>query len=94
MDKLMAFTVVHHRGTHEATTTVVAASKWDASLAVEGKVMHVSEGDELRAGKVLQSLSWNMDSFAPDYREASPSWKQYLVARHFNSGLEEATPQQ
>lgn len=89
MSRLMAFTVVHHTRRYEVTTTVVAATKWEASLVVDGDVMHVSEGEDLYAGKVLRSSSWSKDCLSPSYPKISEEWRQYLLKRHFNSGAED-----
>lgn len=89
MSRLMVFTVVHHTRWHETTTQVVAATKWDASKAVDGEVMHVSEGQDIYEGKVIGSSSWSKDFMSPGYPKVSEEWRQYLLKRHFNSGAED-----
>ena len=87
----MAFTVVHHtnNGRHEATSTVISDTKWNASLLVEGEVMHVSEGERLYAGKTLRSSSWSTDFKEPSYPRISEEWRRYLLLRNFNGGNED-----
>lgn len=90
MTQLMAFRVIHHDSWGEHASTVVAASKWDASLAVDGVVMHVDDGESIRAGKILRSSGWSFSCSKPQYPDVSEEWRQYLVKRHLNHGTEDA----
>ncbi|EPN4461354.1 hypothetical protein [Pseudomonas aeruginosa] len=89
MSHLMAFRVVHHDSWGEYSSTVIAESKWEASLAVEGKVMHVDDGEDLYAGLVLRSSGWSFSCSEPNYPTVSEEWRQYLIKRHLNHGTED-----
>lgn len=89
MRNLMAFRVIHHDSWGEYSSTVIAESKWDASLAVDGKVMHVDDGEDLYAGLVLRSNGWSFDFSKPNYPAVSEEWRQYLIKRHLNHGTED-----
>lgn len=75
---LKIYTVTHHKHTKEYTTQVVACSKLKASELVDGQVVHVTGGDDVREGMQISSSGWDFRFGRPKYKSPSDSWIEYL----------------
>lgn len=94
MSNLKAYTVHHLTGKgawqREDTSVIIASSKYEASTFVEGTVLNVYDGRSLRKGECLGHSSWSLDGWANKKTpQVSEEWKQYLIRRHFDSGIED-----
>lgn len=75
---LKIYTVVHHIGTKEYTTQVVAYNKIKASEFVDGVIMDVSDGENIREGMKVSSSGWDFSFIKPSYNSPSDSWVEHL----------------
>ena len=82
------YTVTHHKNTKEYTTSVVACSKISASEFVDGEVMHVSDGEDIREGMQVSSSGWDFSFIKPSYSSPSDSWVDYLKKINFTGETE------
>lgn len=94
MMKLRFWYVTHLHSGKKWSSTVISKSRYEASTYVEGEVLDVSEGwnNETYEGKILRSSGWAIGFFynerASDYK-VSEEWRQFLIRRNFDSGLED-----
>lgn len=91
---LKAYTVHHLTGEsgwkREDTSVIIASSKYEASTFVEGEVLNVYTGKSLYKGACLTHSSWSLDGWANKKTpQVSEEWKQYLIRRHFDDGIED-----
>ena len=70
---------------------MISTSRYEASLLVEGEVLNVSEARPLYKGQRLSHSSWSLDGWAgrEPVPKVSENWKQYLIRRHFDDGIED-----
>lgn len=94
MMKLRFWYVTHLHSGKKWSSTVISKSRYEASTYVEGEVLDVSEGwnNRIYEGKILGSSGWAIGIFAngraSDYK-VSEEWRQFLIRRNFDSGLED-----
>lgn len=91
---LKAWYVSHIHSGKKYSSVVLSKSRYLASTYVEGEVLNVEEswGKDVREGGILSSSGWAIGFFdnwsTKDY-EVSEEWKQYLIRRHFDDGIED-----
>lgn len=86
---MQVYTVTHHTQTKEYKTSVVACSKLRASELVNGDVMHVSDGEDIREGMKISSSGWSFSFISPSYNSPSHSWIEYLKSINLTGETEE-----
>ncbi len=91
---LKAYTVHHLVGKgswqREDTSVIIASSKYEASKFVEGTVLNVYDGRNLRKGECLSHSSWSLDGWSNKKTpQVNEEWRQYLIRRHFDDGVED-----
>ena len=93
MSNPKAWYVTHlHEGT-KYRSCVISRSRYLASTYVEGEVLDVdSWAEDIGEGSVVSSSGWAIGFFdnhtKKDY-EVSEEWRQYLIRRHFDDGIED-----
>ena len=94
MENLKAWYVTHLHSGKKYTSVVLSKSRYLASTYVQGEVLNVEEswGKPVREGGILSSSGWAIGFFdnhsKKDY-EVSEEWRQYLIRRHFDDGIED-----
>ena len=94
MNNLKAWYVTHLHSGKKYSSVVLSKSRYLASTYVQGEVLNVEEswGKPIQEGGIMSSSGWAMYFFdnqtKKDY-EVSEDWKQYLIRRHFDSGIED-----
>lgn len=94
MNNLKAWYVTHLHSGKKYNSVVLSRSRYLASTYVQGEVLNVEEswGKDVREGGIMSSSGWAMYFFdnhtKKDY-EVSEEWKQYLIRRNFDDGIED-----
>jgi len=94
MNNLKAWYVTHLHSGKKWSSVVLSKSRYLASTYVQGEVLNVEEswGKSVREGGILSSSGWAIGFFdnenKKDY-EVSEEWRQYLIRRHFDDGIED-----
>ena len=94
MNNLKAWYVTHLHSGKKYSSVVLSKSRYLASTYVEGEVLNVEEswGKPVQEGGIISSSGWAMYFFdnhtKKDY-EVSEEWRQYLIRRHFDHGIED-----
>ena len=91
---LKAWYVTHLHSGKKYSSVVLSKSRYLASTYVQGEVLNVEEswGKDVREGGIMSSSGWAIGFFdnssSKDY-EVSEEWRQYLIRRNFDSGIED-----
>lgn len=94
MNNLKAWYVTHLHSGKKYSSVVLSKSRYLASTYVQGEVLNVEEswGKPIQEGGIMSSSGWTIGFFdnhtKKDY-EVCEEWRQYLIRRNFDDGIED-----